>query len=199
LKSTEPAASEPPEWSLGSDNFATTHTSSLPDLATAIPGYTKGHVHEFCTIGGYTVFPNGLSQTRPTKQSARRWTLNQARGCDPRVSDRFDLTLEAIRLYFAGITNRVENPLGDVVDAYGWFFDRFGRGSEGFQAYVDYFFLDPFVTRGRVRPLYCGSLDYADALPREASEYHSYIEGQRQAVGQRNKLIAQWWVEQQTA
>ena len=199
LKNLEPSENEPDEWSLGSDNFATTHTNSLPDFAAAIPGYANGHVHEFCTIGGYIVFPNGLAHTRPTTQRARRWTLNQARGCDRQVSDRFDLTLEAIRLYFAGITVRAENPLGDVMDAYGWFFDCFGQGSEGFEAYVDYFFLDPFIAEGRVRPLYRGSLNFADALPRDASQYHSYIQEQRQAVGQRNDLIAQWWATMPSA
>lgn len=59
---------------------------------------------EFCTIGGYIVFPNQLAQQRPVGSNAtvRRWSLNQARGMERRISDRFDLTLETIRLFYAG-------------------------------------------------------------------------------------------------
>jgi hypothetical protein len=199
LKSSDPQASEPSEWSVGSDNFATTHTIALPNMAAAIPGYENAHVHDFCTIGGYIVFPNGKAQTRPTQARARKWTLNQARGCERRISDRFDLTLEAIRLYFAGVTTRDANPLGDVLDAYGWFFDPFGEGAEGFQAYVDYFFLNPMVSGGRVVPLYGQALDFGDALPRRSeSAYSDYIEAQRAAVRARNELIACWWKQSDT-
>lgn len=76
LKNVEPRANEPAEWSIGSDNFATTHTNAMPKMAAAIPGYENRHLHTFCTIGGYIVFPNGLAQTRATEARARRWTLN---------------------------------------------------------------------------------------------------------------------------
>lgn len=110
LKSVEPRTGEPLEWSVGSDNFATTHTNALPGMAEKIPGYENRHLHEFCQVGGYIVFPNGLEQTRPTKVRPRKWTLNQAKGCDRRISDRFDLTLEAIRLFFDGKTSREVKP-----------------------------------------------------------------------------------------
>lgn len=131
--------------------FATTHTNALPCMAEKVPCYENRHLHEFCQVGGYIVFPNGLEPTRPTKVRPRRWTLNQAKGCDRRISDRFDLTLEAIRLFFDGKTSRDVNPLGDVLDAYGWFFAPFGAGDEGFRAYVDCFLLAPMVSGGRVR------------------------------------------------
>lgn len=199
LKNSESRGHEPSPWSVGSDNFATTHTNALPNMAAAIPGYENGHVHDLCTIGGYIVFPNGLAQARATQARARKWTLNQAKGCEGRISDRFDLTLEAIRLYFAGITARYANPLGDVLDAYGWFFDPFGRGAEGFQAYVSYFFLDPMVSAGRVVPTYGHALDFCDALPRRSqSGYYDYIKAQRAAVIARNELIARWWKQNDT-
>ena len=105
LTSVEPRTGEPLEWSVGSDNFATTHTNARPGMAE-------------------------------------------------KISDRFDLTLEAIRLFFDGKTSRDVNPLGDVLDAYGWFLEPFGAGDEGFRAYVDYFFLATMVSGGRVRPTY---------------------------------------------
>ncbi|MBL8199868.1 MAG: hypothetical protein JNK40_02760 [Chromatiales bacterium] len=193
LKSTEPRENGPAQWSVGSDNFATTHTKALPTMAAAIPGYENEHLHAFCSIGGYIVFPNAIAQTRNTDVPARQWTLNQARGCEPRISDRVDLTLEAIRLYFAGVTKRDKNPIGDVLDAYGWFFDAFGRGAEGFDAYVDYFFLNPLVSGGRVRALYGRELTFSDALPRRESDYKAYIEKQGAVVSERNEFITRWW------
>jgi hypothetical protein len=145
------------------------------------------------------VFPNGQAQARPKQARTRKWTVNQAKGCEPKISDRFDLTLEAIRLYFAGTTNRDANPLGDVLDAYGWFFERFGKGAGGFQAYVDYFFLSPFVSGGRVVPLYGHELNFGDALPhRSEATYRDYIDLQTKAVGARNELIARWWKQNDT-
>ncbi len=194
LKNAEPRANEPTQWSIGSDNFATTHTNALPKMASTIPDYEMGHLHDFCTIGGYIVFPNGIAQTRTTQVKPRKWSINQARGMERRISDRFDLTLDAIRLYFVRITTRDANPIGDVLDAYGWFFDSFGKGAEGFQAYVDYFFLNPMVTDGRVVPMYGDALDFGDALPRRSqSAYNDYIAAQRTAVSDRNELITRWW------
>lgn len=199
LKRIGPQGDEPTEWSVGSDNFATTHTNALPALAAAIPRYESGHLHDFCTIGGYIVFPNGRTQTRATKAPARKWTLNQAKGCERRISDRFDLTLEAIRLYFAGSVERKKNPIGDVLDAYGWFFDCFGQGVDGFNAYVDYFFLTPMVSGGCVKPLYGESLCWNAALPCGSnSHYQAYIEAQRHMVGERNELISKWWEQRVT-
>ncbi|MFC6045212.1 DUF6994 family protein [Nocardioides hankookensis] len=119
---------------VGSDNFATTHGNALPTLARAVDGFSHGHLCTFCTIGGYIVFPNGLAQQLPVRANsrARRWTVNQARGMDRRIADRFDLTLEVIRMYYAGITDRAQNPIGDVLEAYGWWFELFGSGAPGF-------------------------------------------------------------------
>jgi hypothetical protein len=147
-----------------------------------------------CAASAATSFsPPLLGDKRPLAQPVRKWSLNQAKGCDSRIADRIDLTLEAIRLYYAGVTSREANPLGDVLDAYGWFFDPFGKGAAGFRAYVDFFFLTPFVEDGQVVPLYRGDLDFNNALPRDPSGYYPYIEAQRDAVRQRNALITGWW------
>lgn len=173
--------------------FTTTHTNALPGMAEKVPGYENRHLHEFCQVGGYIVFPNGTEPTRPTKVRPRRWTLNQAKGCDRRISARFDLTLEAIRLFFDGKTSRDVNPLGDVLDAYGWFFAPFGAGDEGFRAYVDCFLLAPMVSGGRVRLTYGNELDFADAMPGGSqSGYDRYIEAQGAAVRERTEAITQW-------
>lgn len=110
----------PGRRTLGSDNFATTHANALPTLARGLDGFAQGHLCAFCTIGGYTVFPNGLAQQLPVRVNGgvRRWTVNQARGMDRRIADRFDLTIKAISLFYAGIVERALNPIGDVLEAY---------------------------------------------------------------------------------
>ena len=194
LKNDNPRPSEPAEWSIGSDNFATTHTNALREWAVQIPGYEDGHLHEFCTIGGYLPFPNGLAQKRQTATTPRRYTLNQAKGMDTRVFDRIDSTLACIRLHFSGVNALDANPIGDVLDAYGWFFEPFGTGQAGFDAYVEYFFLDPFVKDGHVTSLVGEAIGPRSARPGPSlPEYLAYIEAQRSAVKERNALIARWW------
>lgn len=189
----------PGRWTVGSDNFATTHANALPTFARGLEGFADGHLCEFCTIGGYIVFPNGVAQQLPTSvnNAVRRWSMNQARGMERRISDRFDLTLEAIRMFFAGAVDRNENPLGDVLEAYRWWFDLFGSGTEGFLAYADFFFLTPWLdSDGYVKPFGTLSLTFADTLPRhDEAAYRAYVADQLAFVGTRNALIAQWWNE----
>ena len=111
-------------------------------MSRGLDGFAEGHLCAFCTIGGYIVFPNGLAQQSPTQvnQDARRWTVNQARGMDRRIADRFDLTLVAISMSYAGTVDRELNPIGDVLEAYRWWFDFFGQGRDGFRNYADFFF-----------------------------------------------------------
>lgn len=187
----------PGRWTVGSDNFATTHANALPAFSRALDGFANGHLCEFCSIGGYIVFPNGLAQQVSTSvnPAVRRWSVNQARGMERRISDRFDLTLEAIRIFFAGVVHRTENPIGDVLEAYRWWFDLFGEGADGFLAYADFFFLTPMLdSEGRVKPFEPLTLAFEDALPRnDATAYLSYIAAQRSFVSKRNEFISQWW------
>lgn len=180
-------------WTLGSDNFATIHFNALRGFADALDGAVDGHLCQLCTIGGYIVFPNQLAQQRPTitNRTARRWSINQDRGMDGRISDRFDLTLEAIRLFYEGIVHRDENPIGDVLEAYRWWFDLFGRGADGFLAYADFFFLTPMLDdSGRVKPFGSLALAFDHALPRDdEAAYRAYIGDQLAFVGRRNEIL----------
>lgn len=85
------------------------------------------------TIGGMMVFPG--------RQVGRRMTINGARGCHPRVKDRFDLTLECIRRHYAGEIS----PLSEVLARYAQFFVLF----ESFQGYVEFFLLQDLVSSDR--------------------------------------------------
>src|SRR5690606_1239838 len=84
------------------------------------------------TIGGMIIWP--------ANQIDRKWTMNQARGCNwRRIGDRLDLTLEAIRRHYAG---EGTSPLAKVIDRYGTYFELFGD----FAGFVDFFLLDDLVT-----------------------------------------------------
>ena len=65
-------------------------------------------------------------------------TINAARGCHPRIKDRFDLTMECIRLHY----ERERSPLSDALLRYASFFELF----ESFRGYVDFFLLQDIVT-----------------------------------------------------
>ena len=82
------------------------------------------------TIGGMMVFPGNRIEGK--------WTINQARGCLQKISDRLDLTLECIRRYYLG----QRSPLGETLARYRDFFALF----KSFSGYVNFFMLQDLVT-----------------------------------------------------
>jgi len=86
--------------------------------------------YQASTIGGYILFPAG--------QIARKPTINAIRGMHPHISDRFDYTLECIRLWYRSI----KNPLFDHLERYRYWFELF----VDFKGYVDFFLLNDLVT-----------------------------------------------------
>jgi hypothetical protein len=81
------------------------------------------------TIGAYIIFPN--------KSIDRKHTINQVRGVNGLIDDRFDLTLECIRLFYSG----EKSPLYDTLLRYEKFFDLF----DDFMGYIHFFFLDDLI------------------------------------------------------
>ena len=73
----------------------------------------------------------------PGNQVDGKMTINGARGCHPRIRDRFDLTLECIRRHYLG----EPSPLSDTLARYADFFGLFGD----FAGYVDFFHLQDLV------------------------------------------------------
>jgi hypothetical protein len=119
---------------LSSDTIASTHRNYRrwhPQIGAfwdALPAadqrrYDRG----FYRGGAFIVFPR------------HRRSMNTERGTRRQISDRFDLTLECIRLYYETITAIDRNPLGDVLLSDAAFFDLFGQGVQGFDSYVDFF------------------------------------------------------------
>lgn len=123
--------SELGEFYLGSDAITHSykHVTSMSPIVSQFPDVVDHLFSLGCTIGAYTVFPS--------VQVDRKMTINQARGVNPRIKDRFDLTLECIRLFYAGM----KSPLTEVFQRYDDFFALF----KDFKGYVDFFLFQDMV------------------------------------------------------
>lgn len=170
---------------LSSDTIATTHRTypGMNVFWKALPPqeqrrYDRG----FYTIGGFIVFPRHVD------------SLNQRRGRSHQIRDRFDLTLECIRLYYENVLTSDRNPLGDVLLADKDFFDLFGGGAQGFAAYVDFFYLGGLVENGRVRwfdEKRIGDWAFtASPLPKTLDAYVRYLDNVLAFVVSRSRAIA---------
>ena len=119
------------DLSLGSD--AITHSYKNQNrkkwLTTQIPKEVQELFDHGSTIGAYLIFPN--------KKVDGKYTINQARGILQRIDDRFDLTLECIKRFYADETS----PLAETLSRYAAFFRLF----ETFKDYVQFFLLDDLV------------------------------------------------------
>ena len=126
------------------------------------------------TIGAYTLFPNNRVD--------RKHTINQARGVNSLIDDRFDLTLECIRLFYLG----QKSPLFDTFLRYKNFFDLF----ENFNGYMNFFLLNDLVDANQNIKFYL-PFDNFKTKPTFANidEYLVYKKGVMAFIKSRNKRI----------
>ena len=85
------------EFSLSSDSVIHTYDTwpRVAAILSQVPVAEREEFHRLSyKIGGMMVFPGVLVDGKPT--------INGARGMHPRIRDRFDLTLECIRLHYLG-------------------------------------------------------------------------------------------------
>jgi hypothetical protein len=132
------------------------------------------------TVGGTILFPG--------KQINRKRTLNQVRGMNSQIEDRFDRTLECIRLHYQGLPN----PLEVTLDIYWAFFELF----ESFDKYVEFFLLQDLVQDGQVK-FYLGSGDFTkSALPQDVDQYREYMSNVKEFLTARNARMHYWALAQ---
>ena len=134
-------------------------------------GFMEDFIHRCYTIGGCIIFP--------------KWHggMNQSRGTNRAIMDRWDRTLECIRLHYLG----KPNPLSGVLKEDSWFFDKF----IDFKGYVDFFLLQDCVTSdySEVIP-WVGDLDFrTPPLPKDVDEYMQWIHNNLEFVDRRNARI----------
>jgi hypothetical protein len=126
------------------------------------------------TIGGHIIFP-------AHKHNGN--TINQVRGCNIHICDRFDLTLECLRLFYLN----KKNPLSEVFLRYKGFFDLFGC----FRGYVDFFLLQDFIDKNdNVKFVLPFDNFTRSALPVSPEEYKLLKDRSIALINKRNKRIS---------
>ena len=135
--------------------------------------YVESYIHATYTMGGMIVFPKHPN------------SINQVRGINRRICDRWDLTLECIRRHYSG----EESPLSRCLEQDKEFFDLF----VDFRGYVDFFYLNGCVTNdySKVNLWLDTALFVKDPLPKTVSEYEGWIESQIFFVKDRAALMNQ--------
>lgn len=130
------------------------------------------------TIGGMMIFPGNRIQGK--------WTINQARWCLRKISDRFDLTVECIRRHYA----RQTSSLGETLARYGDFFAL----SETFSAYVDFFLLGDLVTDdcAGVKSFMPFDEFQTASVPQDDVTYREYRRRRIEFVEARNRQIERY-------
>lgn len=126
------------------------------------------------TVGAYIIFPN--------KRLGEEQTINMARGFNRLIDDRFDLTLECIRLFYLG----QKSPLYDILFRYKKFFDLFVN----FIGYVQFFLLDDILDENKNIKFYL-PFDNFKTRPNfsDISEYQLYKKRVINFINSRNKRI----------
>lgn len=139
-----------------------------------LPDYKKFYedfTHKSYTIGGMIIFPK------------HHGSMNQNRGTNPFISDRWDLTLECIRRYYAGETSPLYDTIVQDADFYSLFVD--------FTGYVDFFFLQDCVCDNySAVDIWCGDSSFSGSgLPETIDEYLGFIQKEMDFLNNRNKRI----------
>lgn len=168
-------------FSLSSDSIIHTYSSwrTYQDIIQKIDIH---EIEEFkrtgYTIGGMIIFPSNKIDNKQT--------INMSRGCNLKIRDRFDLTLECIRRYY----KNEKSPLTATLNRYRDFFDLF----IDFKGYVDFFFLNDLVL-----PDYSGINFFlpfdgfiSSPLPTTVDDYLIYKENNINFINNRNKRIQEW-------
>lgn len=164
------------EFLLGSD--AITHSYKNHKRKTWLTQQIQDEVKVLfdtgSTIGAYTLFPNNRVDGKHT--------INQARGVNSLIDDRFDLTLECIRLFYLG----QKSPLFDTLLRYKNFFDLF----ESFEEYYKFFLLDDLVDENKKVKFYLPFDDFKTKPTfTEINDYLTYKNGVMNFIKVRNKRI----------
>ena len=127
------------------------------------------------TIGGYVIFPAKRINNKPT--------INAMRGLLSTISDRFDLTLECIRLYY----ENQSSPLYKNLKRYQSFFDLF----VDFKGYVDFFLLQDLVDKKYKIQFWLPFESFVNyiVIPGNMEEYQTYKANVLKFILKRNRRM----------
>lgn len=172
--------SELGEHHLASDTVVPDFTKSrrIAHVIEQVPMQERAHfVRLSYTIGGMMIFPGN--------KIAGQMTINGARGCNYRIKDRFDLTVECIRRHYVN----QQSPLSATLSRYDQFFGLFGD----FRGYVDFFLLQDLVTDDYSAVRFFTPFDDFQPwpVPSSVAAYRSYRDHAEAFLHARNHRILQ--------
>jgi hypothetical protein len=170
--------SEIGEFCLASDSVIPTFRKEqrLAGVFSEMPAAEReAFLRSTYTIGGMMIFPGNKVDGK--------MTINGARGCHPRVKDRFDLTVECIRRHYSG----AQSPLTSVLERYADFFALF----ESFRGYVDFFHLQDLVSNDYSSVRIFGAFNEftGSPVPDSLTEYLAYRQCASEFLEARNDRI----------
>lgn len=156
--------------------------ASMQHIIKNIPSKEILDFHNLgATIGGYIIFPAKRINNKPT--------INAARGFHPKIRDRFDLTLECIRLWYKGELN----PLYNAIERYCDFFNLF----VDFKGYVEFFLLQDLVDENIQNIQFWLPFENFNnhvTIPRDVEEYQLYMKRVMKFTRLRNDRINQSFI-----
>ena len=133
------------------------------------------------TIGGYLIFPS--------EREGGKMTINGSRGFNRKIADRFDLTLECIRLHYQRLEHPLEETFTSPINKF--FFSLF----IDFKGYVDFFLLQDLVDSQYDKVSFFTQVEkpfIKSPLPETAAEYREYKTNTLEFVRRRNQRIREW-------
>ncbi len=185
LATTTPGAylhhkSEIGEWVMSSDSVIPdfTRAARISHVVEQIPPSEREHFLRLSyTIGGMMIFPG--------KKINGQMTINGARGCNYRIKDRFDLTMECVRRHYIDD----ESPLSATLSRYGAFFRLFGD----FRGYVEFFLLQDLVDENFSAVRFFTPFEdfHPWPVPGSVAEYRSYRDHAVAFLNARNRRVLQ--------
>lgn len=167
------------EFSLSSDSVIPSFTG-WKSMQRIINSFPEEDHEAFRTIG-YTI---GGMMIFPANRVDGKLNINGARGFNRKIADRFDLTLECIRRYYAG----EGSPLSETLARYPEFFALF----DDFEGYVDFFLLQDLVNEDAMAVKFVMPFDdfQTSLVPSDADEYANYRNRSIEFVRARNERIS---------
>lgn len=168
---------------LSSDIIATTYINwnYHDNIMKIIDNIPKENLQEFeyyaHTIGAFLLFPQNKIEGKNS--------INQERGTNKKIMDRFDLTLECIRLFYENNNN--ETPLKDVLNRYKNYFDLF----VDFKRFCDFFYLNDIISDDtkKIKFFLPFKSFNQEPLPQNKNEYLDFMENCITFIKLRNNRI----------
>tara|TARA_B110000114_G_C14994558_1_gene358047 strand:- start:265 stop:987 length:723 start_codon:yes stop_codon:yes gene_type:complete len=173
--------SDSKEFVLSSDSIGHTYRK-WPQMKDIIKSISPDEIDSFLTlctsIGGYVIFP--------AKKVNNHFTINQSRGVNKKICDRWDLTLECIKLHYL---NQL-SPLSTTLANYASFFNLF----DDFKGYVEYFLFQDLVSKdyNSVKFYLPHSNFVQNPIPKNVDEYREYMKNVKTFISRRNLRILEY-------